>query len=193
MRRKRIIIFVLIIVLVVIAVNISSLSKVRNLSKTDTYEMNFYLSLLHALEECEYVLIEDLVPVDWELMKVFTAYATKADKIDYAGYQYGSDLEDITHEDVISLIFIKDDRVVYYVDALVPRKFETDMISSTEVEFSLSEGITSKETFNSAVWLGDWYYESHISESLRQNKPYFHVHFNDKGWFELTLLDSQTI
>ena len=74
-------------------------------SKTSEYELEFYVSILEAMQKDDCVFVEDIVPVDWDIMKVFTAYATKENKLEYAGYKYDDDLEDITHEDVMSYTF----------------------------------------------------------------------------------------
>jgi len=159
-------------------------------SKIAKYELEFYVSLLEAMQKDDYIFIEDIVPVDWDIMKVFAAYATKENKLEYAGYKYDDDLEDITHEDVMSYIFLKGNKVVYYVDALVPRKMKEKMIDETEYEISLREGGTLKVLLEDKSLLEDWIYMSEISYAYRENRPYFEVAKRDSGRWVLTLKNS---
>lgn len=159
-------------------------------SKTSEYELEFYVSILEAMQKDDCVFIEDIVPVDWDIMKVFTAYATKDNKLEYAGYKYDDDLEDITHEDVMSYIFLKGNKVVYYVDILVPRMFKARKINETEYEISLRKGGALKVSVKDESLLEDWVYITEISYAYRENKPFFEVTKWDSERWGLTLKNS---
>ena len=159
-------------------------------SKTSEYELEFYVSILKAMQKDDCVFIEDIVPVDWDIMKVFTAYATKENKLEYAGYKYADDLKDITHEDVMSYTFLKGNKVVYYVDILVPRMFKARKTNETEYEISLRKGGALKVSVEDESLLEDWGYITDISYAYRENRPYFEVTKRDSGIRWLTLKNS---
>lgn len=161
--------------------------------QTSLYELEFYTNLLYALDDTDRIYIENLVPVEWDTMKVFTAYATKDNKIDYAGYTYANGIHDITHEDVLSLIFTSENEVVYYVDVLVPRMFDTERISTTEIKLTLNDDISALINLEEAQMVTNWGYSAEITETHYQNKPYFDVLNKGNGSVFLTIKDESIL
>lgn len=161
--------------------------------QTGQYELEFYTSLLYALNDTKRIYIDDLVPVEWDTMHVFVAYATKDNKVDYAGYIYANDIQDITHEDVISLIFLAEDKVVYYVDTLVPRMFDIERISANEVKLTLNDDISTLVNLGEAEMISSWAYRTEITETHCQNRPYLDVVNKGNGSFFLTIKNERIL
>ena len=161
--------------------------------QTGQYELEFYTSLLYALNDTKRIYIDDLIPVEWDTMHVFVAYATKDNKVDYAGYVYANDIQDITHEDVISLIFLSEDKVVYYVDALVPRMFDMERISRNEVKLTLNDEISTLVNLEEVEMITNWGYRTEITETHYQNRPYLDVVNKGNGSFFLTIKNERIL
>ena len=161
--------------------------------QTSRFEMEFFTGLLYALDDTKRIYIDDLVPVEWDTMYVFTAYATKDNKIDCVGYTYANDIQDITHEDVISLVFLLEDKVVYYVDALVPRMFDIERISTTEARLTLRGNVSAVVNLDEAKMITSWGYRTEITETHYQNKPYFDATNKGYGSIFLTIKNERTL
>ena len=154
---------------------------------TAKYETDFYVAFLQAISSKNEVLIADLVPVKWDTMKVFRAYSTKEDKFAYAEYRYANDIQDITHEDVISLMFMKDGIVVYYVDALVPRRFDIEMVDSSIMEVSLDGKYAIRIDSAYACPVTSWGYYPMIDEVSVREEPCFMLSNSEAGTVSVTL------
>ena len=144
------------------------------------YEIDFYSALVQNMNASNQIFLRDLVPKKWDTVKVFKAYATENDKIDYVGYRYADSLEDITHEDVMSLLFLEGHSVVYYVDVLVPRMFKTKMISPETMEISLNNEHSIVLEFLSIPVFHDWVFEATFEESSFEENPFFEVYWDNK-------------
>ena len=60
----------------------------NNTTITERNGIDFYRVFLYEKEDSSHISVERLVPVEWDTMKVFRAYATADDKVEYAGYMY---------------------------------------------------------------------------------------------------------
>ena len=188
MRRKHVhILMATIFVLLCILLRLVSVKGSDSISKTEQYELEFYSTLLVYMESNSVIPIREVVPVSWNKMKVFPAYSTKDDKIDYVGYRYADDLQDITHEDVISLVFLWDDSLVYYVDVLVPRMFQIqkkengpdELWLSNTYHVQLDEAITGYPT--------KWAYYNYVDEAFIGENPYFEIYNKGNSNYKITL------
>lgn len=182
-RKAGLIISIILIVLLISIVVNNDMS----FSKTDTYEIEFYAALLNSMQESDNILLEDIVPAEWDVVKVFTAYATKENKIKYAGYKYGNQLMDLNYEDMMSLLFLKDGKVVYYVDALLPRRFQVKKLNEMKIRILKGFGKPQTVQLDDMSLLDGWAYTTQISESHKENKPYFEIAKNDSGIIRLIL------
>ena len=97
--------------------------KLAGFRDTDRNNTDLYAALLRASQEADVIPLDALVPVAWDRLKVFPSYCTAEQKTEYAGYAYADDLIDGETEGILSLLFLKDDRVVYHVDAIIPWRF----------------------------------------------------------------------
>lgn len=156
-------------------------------SKTKQYELEFYSTLLVYMKSNNIIPIREVVPVNWNKMKVFPAYSTKDDKIDYVGYRYANDLQDITHEDVISLVFLWDDSLVYYVDVLVPRMFQIEKKENGPDELWLSNTYHVQLDETIAGYPTEWAYYNYVDEAFISENPYFEIHNKGNSNYEITL------
>lgn len=87
-------------------------------------ETDFYATLLEQANEDKIVYIEDLIPVEWDKMRVFPTYADGKGKVKYAGYEYAKYLTTHHQEGQLSLLFFKEGKVVYYADWVEPSRFD---------------------------------------------------------------------
>ena len=154
-------------------------------SLTTLNELEFYKNLLVAYNERNQILIQDLVPVEWDYMKVFCAYATGEDKVKFAGYRYAEDLKDINYEDVVSLLFMRDGKVVYYVDSLIPRAFDYHVVNDSQTIMTRKPlkqyNFTTIPSDLLPTFKG-WAYYPKIEEATIEEQPYFQISdFNEEN------------
>ena len=181
------ILLVLICSIVCISIFKCVIYKTKNVSNTQRNEIDFFRALLYAKAESPMIPIENLVPVEWDYMKVFCAYATKEDKIEFAGYIYADDIQDIGHEDILSLLFFKDGKVVYYVDALVPRMFEYEMLENGLVKMSTKGWYFVEIDSAMCPEFSSWGFYPQIEEACIEDNPHFVIDYRNDTLISLTL------
>ena len=190
MKRKFLAVLLLVIACLMgcIAIALFRINAALNgMSVKERNEIDFYREFLYAKEDSAHIPIEQLVPVAWDSMKVFRAYATAEDKIEFAGYPYEKDLQDINYEDMVSLLFLRDGKVVYYVDLLLPRLFQYENLENGLVRLS-KKGWYSVELDASVVpTFSGWAYYPQIEEANREEEPYFEIRETGRDTISLVL------
>jgi hypothetical protein len=154
---------------------------------TERNEIDFYRAFLYAKEDSSRISIKRLIPVEWDTMKVFRAYATAEDKVKYAGYTYSDKIDDLSLEDALSLLFLRSEKVVYYVDNLRPEWFTYNLLDNGLEEMSLYGWY--RVTIDSFVHpdFTRWAYYSQIDEVDFKDDPYFEISYLDSGAMSLVL------
>lgn len=157
------------------------------ISITDRNEVDFFRAFLYAIPDTAHVPLDMLVPVEWERVKVFRAYATPENKVKYAGYQYADDLDSIEYEDTLSLVFMNNSYVVFYVDILLPRMFKYEYLDNGLVRMSLKGRYSVDIDEEMVPTFSEWALHPQIDEVLREHNPYFEVNYKSDGQISLVL------
>lgn len=160
-----------------------------SISATEKNTIDFFRAFLYASKNESDISIDWLVPVEWDTLRVFKAYATKEDKIAYAGYQYADDLGDINYEDEISLIFLRNNKVVYYVDTLLPRLFEYTPQDNGNIEMSIKGGKGYSVEIDASVvpQYDEWAFYPQFDEASNADSPHLKVANVDTAKATITL------
>lgn len=123
----------------------------------DKNNIDFYTAFIKLCDEAYCIPIDSLVPCNWDKMKVFSAYATVQEKEGYAGYRYDKDIGDGFYEDLVSILFLKDGEVVYFIDNVTPRSFEYKLLNS-EVTL-ITDGVNCWNYINTEYMPGFQYWK----------------------------------
>jgi hypothetical protein len=153
-------------------------------------QIEFFQSLLYERIHSSRIPIKQLVPVEWDYMKVFHVYTTKEMKIEFAGYQYANNLDDVNYEDEVSLLFMKGGKVMYYVDSLLPRLFQYQIMDHGLVKLSSRGGYSVEIDSSMIPNFSDWGYYPLIEEAAIEDEPYFEIGYRGEGSISL-ILDCQ--
>ena len=158
-------------------------------SLTSQYETDFYVNLLKAASESETVYFRDLVTCEWDTVAILPVYQTDETKIEYAGYRYADDLRSNCREDILSLLFMKEGKVVYYVDSLAPWIFQYSPVADSKVMLKKS-GSTSV-IVEATILPKDtsvWFWQAFFTEAAFSENPYIEVNYSSpKGYLVLDI------
>lgn len=191
MRRKpifSIFLFILICAVLCIITSLYITNDVKNnTTMTERNEIDFYRAFLYEKEDSSHISVERLVPVEWDTMKVFRAYATADDKVKYAGYMYSNKIDNLYLEDALSLLFLRRGKVVYYVDNLRPEWFTYNLLDNGLEEMTLNGWYSV--VIDSFVHpdFTRWAYYPKIDEADFKDDPYFEISYLDSGAISLVL------
>ena len=159
-----------------------------SISNTHRYELDFYISILQATKNSKIVALDNLVPVEWDYVKVFYPYQTVEDKIEFVGYKYADYLTDLGDNGCLSLIFIRNERVVYFVDCLSDQTIEHIKLDNGLIRLKCNEYYIDVDS-DAIGDLINWRFDPHIDCAFKTDSPYIMLSKIDDGFYSI-IMDS---
>jgi len=111
--RRAILILVMILFLLVPAS--TQMLEPTEMEQLDVMNREFYAAMLERAAETDRIPLETLVPVEWDRVIAFDAYAGAEEMWRMAGGQFSEALNYGGYREMFSLIFLRGDEVVYFV------------------------------------------------------------------------------
>lgn len=158
-------IFTILICVVILGISLLLYVYNQSTSLTKQYQKEFATKLREKAEHSDIILLNELVEKDWDYVHIFPLYTTRDEKYQYVGYKYAKDIIfEMPRADAISMVFMKDNHAVYWVDHLPPSSYE--FIHS---------------------YFGDWWYDPKIEDAAYEDNPCFILERNKNSYTKITL------